>query len=259
MVVTDPRPSHQVAAVAGVAGVEAVVFDWYATLGRPLVDGWWTKLRELIVASGGTIDEEAILQWQNLPIDHLGASGSKTSYDAWITERLRALLRASSVPERRIAQAVAEGESMRADERVALVDGAVATVEALRAAGLVVALCSNWDWDLDRHLAHNGIRDHFDLVVCSAIVGYRKPHRAIFDVVLDGLGIDAGSILFVGDDLEADIEGATAAGMRPVHAAWATPCGSSHSDSVACCASFDELLALPELAGVRPHGEWLQR
>ena len=248
MIVTRPGTPH------GHGDAAAVVFDWYATLGRPLIDGWWAKLRELIVASGGTIDEEAILEWENVPIDHLAASTSQKTYDAWITERLRALLRASWVPEREIAAAVAKSESMRSDERVALVDGAIATVETLRASGLAVALCSNWDWDLDRHLVHNGIREHFDLVICSAIVGYRKPHRAIFDVVVEGLGVDAASIVFVGDDLEADIAGATAAGMRPVHAAWATPCGRGHDESVVCCATFDELLALPELAGVRSSG-----
>jgi HAD superfamily hydrolase (TIGR01509 family) len=229
--------------------VEAVVFDWYATLGRPLVDGWWEQLRGLIVASGGTIDEDAIRWWQNLPVDHLAASSSQATYDAWIADRFRALLRSSSVPEERIPAAVAESESIRASELVGLVDGALAAVETLRAAGVAVGVCSNWDWDLDRHLAQNGISEHFDLVVCSAIVGYRKPHRSIFDVVVDGLGRSPASILFVGDDLEADIEGATAVGMRPVHAAWATPCLGGHADSVACCATFDDLLALPALTG----------
>ena len=51
----------------------------------------------------------------------------------------------------------------------------------LRDQGLVVGLCSNWDWDLDRHLDHNGITGLLDFVVCSASAGYRKPHPAIFE------------------------------------------------------------------------------
>jgi HAD superfamily hydrolase (TIGR01509 family) len=235
--------------------VHAVVFDWYATLGHPLdADGWWGQMRHLISRHGGTVDEAAILLWQALPIDHVASSTSKDSYDAWIDERFRGLLRACSVREEQIEAIVCECASIRAEEFVSLLDGARATVDALHDAGFLVAVCSNWDWDLDRHLAHNGIKDSFDLVVCSALVGYRKPHRAIFELVTEGLGVDPASIVFVGDDLEADIAGATAARMRPVHAAWAIDCAGGHPDTVVCCATFDELLALPELAVVRDRG-----
>ena len=59
-----------------------------------------------------------------------------------------------------------------------------AAIADLKRQGITVGICSNWDWDLDRHLAHNGIADLLDFVVCSAQVGYRKPHP----VALEPLG-----------------------------------------------------------------------
>ena len=55
-----------------------------------------------------------------------------------------------------------------------------------------------------------------DRLVISSLVGTRKPGAAFFDSVVLSAGCDAGDILFVGDDLENDYEGATAAGMRAV-------------------------------------------
>ncbi|HWD25443.1 MAG TPA: HAD-IA family hydrolase [Acidimicrobiales bacterium] len=232
------------------APIEAVVFDWYATLGAPIEDGWWSGLRTLIFDAGGTVDEGAIAQWQELPIDHLSWSVSEAEYSAWILQRFRTLLVSCAIPDERLDDVVARSEAIRIAERIEIIEGARATIDALRQSGLAVAVCSNWHWDLDLHLEHNGVRDLFDLVICSAIVGYRKPHPAIFDLVTAGLGVDPERILFVGDDLDADIAGAAAAGMQPVHAGWAIPCRTGHPESVACCTSYDDLLALPMLAEV---------
>jgi putative hydrolase of the HAD superfamily len=230
--------------------VEAVVFDWYATLGEPIEDGWWSGLRTLITGAGGVVDEDAIVDWQQMPIDHVASSTSEAVYSEWVIERFRTLLRSCAVPESELDDVVGRSEAIRLGERIRIIEGARSTVEVLRGAGLVVAVCSNWHWDLDLHLDHNDIGDLFDLVICSAVVGYRKPHPAIFDLVRNGLGIDPARTLFVGDDLEADVAGAIAAGMRPIHAGWAIPCPGGHPGEVACCSSYEELLALPDLVEV---------
>jgi putative hydrolase of the HAD superfamily len=54
----------------------------------------------------------------------------------------------------------------------------------------------------------------FDPVVVSEEVGFRKPDVRIFEVAIAGWGIEARSVLFVGDDPASDIAGAEAAGMR---------------------------------------------
>lgn len=53
----------------------------------------------------------------------------------------------------------------------------------------------------------------FDSVVISESCGCRKPDRRIFGLALDGLGAEAASSWFVGDDPIADVEGAKAAGL----------------------------------------------
>ena len=43
-----------------------------------------------------------------------------------------------------------------------------------------------------------------------------KPARAFFDLALADLGLDAGEVVMVGDDIEADIGGAQNAGLRAI-------------------------------------------
>jgi putative hydrolase of the HAD superfamily len=59
----------------------------------------------------------------------------------------------------------------------------------------------------------------FDVVVISGAIGYRKPHPRVFKQFVEKLGVANTQILFVGDDIVPDIEGATRAGIKPV---WTT-------------------------------------
>jgi len=56
----------------------------------------------------------------------------------------------------------------------------------------------------------------FDLVVDATYTGILKPDPRAYALVADGLGLPAGSCVFV-DDQERNIEGARAAGMDAVH------------------------------------------
>ena len=55
---------------------------------------------------------------------------------------------------------------------------------------------------------------YFDRVFTSIELGWRKPHRQIFRMVLDAHGIAAQDAVFVGDNWDADIRGPQAVGMR---------------------------------------------
>lgn len=55
-----------------------------------------------------------------------------------------------------------------------------------------------------------------DAVVCSADVGYVKPHAAPFERALAMLGVAPGEAVMVGDSLESDISGAKALGLTTV-------------------------------------------
>jgi putative hydrolase of the HAD superfamily len=105
-----------------------------------------------------------------------------------------------------------------------LADTTHALLEALRARGLKLGVVSNaFDppWLLQRDLEQAGIAERVDAAVFSSEVGWRKPHRAIFDRALELLGgVDPARALFVGDSLANDVAGAGALGMTTVQAVW---------------------------------------
>ena len=119
----------------------------------------------------------------------------------------------------------------------------------LRERGITVAVCSNWDWHLDRALAQAGIDGLVDVVVTSARAGARKPHPRIFDHTLDACSVAAADAVFVGDSWGPDVEGPLAAGLRPVHL-WRPEWDGERepppavTDSVARIADLRELLPL---------------
>jgi len=60
------------------------------------------------------------------------------------------------------------------------------------------------------------IAKHFDAVIVSGILGWRKPSPAIFQKALQTLDVKAKEAAFVGDSPRADIEGARQLGMKTV-------------------------------------------
>lgn len=69
---------------------------------------------------------------------------------------------------------------------------------------------------LREFLAGHGVLDAFDHWSFSDEVGVYKPHVAIFEHALEGLGVNANEALHIGDIRRTDIAGARAVGMRPV-------------------------------------------
>ena len=90
-------------------------------------------------------------------------------------------------------------------------------LRALHARGLRLALCTNniREWE-PLWRAKLPVDDLFETVVDSAFVGVRKPDPAIYAIVLERLGLDAGACVFV-DDLERNIDAARELGFATVH------------------------------------------
>jgi putative hydrolase of the HAD superfamily len=89
-------------------------------------------------------------------------------------------------------------------------------LRALRADGWALVVVSNWDASLHERLAETGLAGLVDGAVASAELGAAKPDGAIFARGLALAGARAGDAWHVGDSVEADVEGALAAGIRPV-------------------------------------------
>jgi putative hydrolase of the HAD superfamily len=95
-----------------------------------------------------------------------------------------------------------------------LFEDVVPTLEALASREIKLAVISNWDERLRGLLQALKLDRHFEAIAISCEVGFPKPSRVIFEHAAEKLGLSAGSILHIGDSLEMDFEGATAAGFR---------------------------------------------
>lgn len=91
-----------------------------------------------------------------------------------------------------------------------------AWLAVLRAAGLKLAVVSNWDVSLGEVLARVGIAELLDCVVTSAAVGAAKPDPAPFEVALECLGLRPEEVVHLGDSPDLDLPGAAAAGIEAV-------------------------------------------
>lgn len=220
----------------------AVVFDWYATLAAPNVDDFWTRLPDIVTAAGGLPDPAALAEWAGAhPIEHREHSASETSYRTWQRSRLAALFTRCGVAEPHRSALLDEIDEVRYSRVFGVFPDVVPAITALRARGVTVGLCSNWDWDLDRHLRHNGLDGLLDFVVCSAPLGYRKPHPAIFDEVVRRAGAFPEEVVFVGDSWHDDVAGAQRAGLTPVHIVRSGSCAVDRHDGVACLTTLDDI------------------
>lgn len=91
------------------------------------------------------------------------------------------------------------------------------TLEELRRRGYRLGVISNADGRAEQALDAVGLREHFELVVDSGLLGIDKPDPRIFQHALERMGgIDPHEAVYVGDIYEIDVQGARAAGMRPV-------------------------------------------
>ena len=92
----------------------------------------------------------------------------------------------------------------------------VPALRELRTAGVRLVAASNWDVSLHEQLERTGLRPLLDGAVSSAEAGAAKPDPAILLRALEIAGAEPGDAWHVGDDLEADVGAALAAGVRPV-------------------------------------------
>jgi putative hydrolase of the HAD superfamily len=93
---------------------------------------------------------------------------------------------------------------------------AVPALRALRGAGIRLVAASNWDVSLHEQLHATGLTPLLDGALSSAEVGAPKPDPEILLRALAHVGAAPGEALHVGDDVEADVGAALAAGVTPV-------------------------------------------
>jgi putative hydrolase of the HAD superfamily len=195
----------------------ALLVDFYGTLARDVspfhID---TVMRD----RGYALPDHLREIWWNGDVDgieHGDESLSREHYVAWQRGRLLSMLGEADVHPGEHDAIIAELQAGRAARVLEPYPEAAPVLAELRGRGILVAICSNWDWDLEPAVTEAGLRGCVDLLVSSAWAGARKPHPKIFHSTLEQLGIDAHAALFVGDTWAPDVEGPRALGITPVY------------------------------------------
>jgi len=63
----------------------------------------------------------------------------------------------------------------------------------------------------------SGILNYFDQLITSESVGVKKPNSKVFHFALEKAGASMKHSIMIGDNLEADIQGALDVGMKAIH------------------------------------------
>lgn len=144
--------------------------------------------------------------------------------DRWLSY-LAAYASACGIPRERAAGVAADlDRAVQGFTWRHIVPGSTGALREIAALGAPVAIVSNSTGTVEEELAALGICQtgpgdgtEVAAVIDSAVVGVEKPDPRIFDLVLEKLGIQADGVVHVGDTVRFDVDGALAAGIRPLH------------------------------------------
>ncbi|MGZ4272275.1 MAG: HAD family hydrolase [Solirubrobacteraceae bacterium] len=148
---------------------------------------------------------------------HMGLGRDTDSLGA-LRRRCAEVLREALPPSDRLAalDSAAVTEALLAALRFEAYEDARPALLRARAAGARVVVVSNWDVSLHEVLERLGLAPLLHAVVTSAAVGAAKPAPAIFRHALALAAAAPEDAVHVGDNVEEDVRGAAACGIRPV-------------------------------------------
>jgi FMN phosphatase YigB (HAD superfamily) len=107
-----------------------------------------------------------------------------------------------------------------------------------------LGIISNFTGNLGICLSELGIRDLFEIVTDSAVLGFAKPDARPFSHTIDALGLPPQATWMVGDNFEADIRPGAKLGMQTV---WLAPVERPLPPG---CVPAARIASLTELPGV---------
>lgn len=118
-------------------------------------------------------------------------------------------------------------------------------IARLKAAGLKTAAAGNMSEDVERFLASSGLE--FDMIGSSQRWAVEKPNPAFFERVIEGIGLPASELAYVGDRPDNDVAPSAAAGMCAIYlrrGLWAEVL-SDRPEAALAYATIDSLDELP--------------
>jgi len=117
-------------------------------------------------------------------------------------------------------------------------------LERLKAAGLRLAVISNFDARLYQLLEGLELARFFESVTISSEAGYAKPDAQLFEIALTRMKVARGEAIHVGDAPHLDITGANAAGIESILIQRDEPAGEPKPIAGTVVSSFDEIVAM---------------
>ena len=111
-----------------------------------------------------------------------------------------------------------------------------------------LGIVSNFYGNLAAVCAEAGLAPSLSVAVDSAVVGFTKPDRRIFEAALTPLKTDAAETVFVGDSAPRDMAGARDIGMRHV---WLVA-RESNGGARPCCPGDAVIRRLAEIEEILP-------
>ena len=171
---------------------------------------------------GHQVAEEDFIQWMegNYPWDnHERDYLPLRTPDAWWDSMCRVFEKAYVMngiePEKACRYAREARKHLVAPERYNLFEDTLDTLEYLKEKGYRNIILSNHIPELPEIARHMGLMEHMDFCISSANVGYEKPNPGIYRYALELAG-NPDEVWMVGDNINADVRGAEAVGIRGI-------------------------------------------
>ncbi len=210
--------------------IEGITFDWWHTIAETPWPDWDERMKVLRIDTirRALEVEDVVISPEDLARAYerhteLLVSSWRTRVDLTAEEQVQAFLRFAGVDGYgtglRAPVEQAFGRALETSLPV-LYPHLAQTLAYLRQDGYRIGLVSNTGRTWGRYLRpiqdELGIGKYFDARVFSDEVRARKPDRRIFEHALDRLHLEPDQVVHIGDDVDADIAGAKAMGMRAV-------------------------------------------
>jgi putative hydrolase of the HAD superfamily len=201
------------------AGVTHVLLDFFGTLvgySPSRTDQGYPRTHELARSLGvAATYQQLLLAWTRASSEldrRSAADGREYSMDDAASGCLRVLTGRAPAPAD--ANALARSYLAEWNKGVIYPPDVPDLVAALASRYRLAVVSNTHDAALvPAHLTAMGIAGHFEVVVTSIEVGWRKPHPAIYTAAMEKLGIGPAAAVFAGDTYDADFAGPARAGL----------------------------------------------
>lgn len=203
--------------------LKAIGFDLFNTLITVEAHALSTALSRLIRTlnmEGIPIEEEQFVEAHRKAatgfLEQIKATGRETHNSFWISKALENLGHDYPPDSPQISAAV-DSYFSSFIRHCHLIPGTLQLLETL-GHGYRLGMLSNFTHPpAAREIIQAlGISKFFDTILISGEIGFRKPHPLVFKMLLEELEVRQDELIYIGDDPEADIEGALRSGIRPV-------------------------------------------